>query len=123
VDHARVAGEPPRGLSSHRRAMLETAAPRGAVSQGLGRHVHHDLMTLGPAASMAPCARKPSATNASASARRALNGTPAQWTFRPERRCAGAPPERHRSPSSRARLLRPANGRSVRANHRRRGEN
>ena len=47
-DHAAVAGEPASCLRGYGRPLLELATARMRVPEGLGIHVHHDLLAIGP---------------------------------------------------------------------------
>src|SRR6202012_4689091 len=45
-DNTGVTGQAPHCLHSERRAVLQFAAPRPAISQRLGIDMHNDLMTI-----------------------------------------------------------------------------
>src|SRR3972149_3821065 len=68
-DEARITCEATRGLSRNARAFFQLAATGMTVPQGLGIHMHHDLLAITTRNACWSLARKPSAINASASAR------------------------------------------------------
>ena len=51
AQQARIAGEAARGLDGDGGSLLDLAAPGAVLAQGLGVHVHDDLVAIGACSS------------------------------------------------------------------------